>query len=317
MAHTYDTKANIARINSDPITTNYTCGADATLLILSLVIGGSTDRTGGAPTYNSIAFTQAGTNQKAASSPETVVELWYLLNPPTGSSYQISIPNSGTVYITSEISSYKAASGYNSKLKETSSATGTSTNPTGPTHTGLFSGDVLVAVVGSGGDSWNGTANKTSLYTVDNGTYGNASQYFLSISTTNTALSWTFATSEDWAICSVSFTEIHFGINVSVAVGYGVLKPPEAVNVSVLTSYAVLDNFPVNVSKANIYSVIGPVDSERPIAISKANIYAVLYEVSPSVSPSVSASISASACISPSVSDSISSSVSESSSPSA
>jgi hypothetical protein len=205
-AHTFDTKYQGARANTNPYTFSYTCGAGTTLFVLSIVVGGTTARAGGAPTYNGIAMTQADT---VRSSTETKAELWYLLNPPTGSSYTCSIPNTGTAkYLSPVASSYKAASGYTSALRTANGGTGTSTNPTGPTLTGLASGDVIVAVVGTGATTWAPTARTgTQLYDRDDGTYGNGAQYLIKTDANNVAMGWTFGTSDDWAICEVAFKE--------------------------------------------------------------------------------------------------------------
>jgi len=207
-AHTFDTSYQGARANTNPYTFDYTCGAGTTLFVLSIVVGGSTDRTGGVPTYNGISLTQADQNRKAPSSPETVVELWYLLNPPTGSAYQVSIPNAGARYLSPVASSYKSATGNTTAFRTANGNGGTSTNPTGPTLTGLAVGDVIVAVVGSGATTWNPTGRTgTQLYDRDDGSYGNGAQYLIKTDTNDTAMAWTFGTSDDWAIVEAAFKE--------------------------------------------------------------------------------------------------------------
>lgn len=206
-AHTFDTKYQGARANTNPYTFSYTCGSGTTLFVLSIVVGGTTARAGGAPTYNSVAMTQADQN-RIASSGETVAELWYLLSPPTGSAYTVSIPNTGAVYLSPVASSYKSATGQ-SALKTANGGTGTSTNPTGPTLTGLVSGDVIIAVVGTGAQTWAPTGRTgTQLYDRDDGSYGNGAQYLIKTDSTNVAMGWTFGTSDDWAICEAAFKEV-------------------------------------------------------------------------------------------------------------
>jgi hypothetical protein len=260
MAHTYDTKVAGARSNDNPKSFNHICGTGATLLILTLVIDGATPRAGGDPTYNGVAMTQADQARQAASSPETTVEMWYMLDPPTGSAYAISIPNSGTVYITAESVSFKASSGNKTALREASYATATSTNPTGPTHSVVAPGDMMVAVVGYGDDSFSGSApNGTSIYVADNGTYGNAAQYLLDGSAQ--FLKWTDTTNEDWAIVSAVFKEVvdTEDVNVSKAVAYGVLTIPDGPNVSKAVAYAVLSTeTTIAVAKVVAYAVLEP-----------------------------------------------------------
>jgi len=205
-AHTFDTKYQGARALTNPYTFSYTCGSGTTLFVLSIVVGGTTARAGGAPTYNGVPLTQADQNRQ---STETFAELWYLLNPSTGSAYQVSIPNTGGKYLSPVASSYKAATGYISALRTANGGTGTSTNPTGPTLTGLASGDVIVAVVGTGATTWAPTARTgVQLYDRDDGTYGNGAQYLIKTDGNNVAMGWTFATSDDWAICEAAFKEV-------------------------------------------------------------------------------------------------------------
>lgn len=209
-AHTFDTSTHQTRTrNTSGVTFNHACGSGTTLLTLTIVVGGTTARTGGAPTYNGVALTQADQNGQAPSGAETIVELWYLLNPGTGSSYQISIPDSNNVFLTADVSSYKATSGYKTVLKTDDDNGNTSTNPTGPSLTGLVSGDVLVAVVGSGATTWAPSARTgTQLYDVDDGSYGDGAQYLIKSDSSDTAMGWTFGTSDDWSVVEAAFTEI-------------------------------------------------------------------------------------------------------------
>lgn len=209
-AHTFDTSTHQTRTrNTSGVTFNHTCGSGTTLLTLTIVVGGTTARTGGAPTYNGVALTQADQNGQAPSGAETIVELWYLLNPGTGSSYQISIPDSNNVFLTADVSSYKATSGYKTVLKTDDDNGNTSTNPTGPSLTGLVSGDVLVAVVGSGATTWAPSARTgTQLYDVDDGSYGDGAQYLIKSDSSDMAMGWTFGTSDDWSVVEAAFTEI-------------------------------------------------------------------------------------------------------------
>lgn len=265
MAHTYNTKTNSTRSNGNPKTFNHTCGAGTTLLVLTLVIGGGTARETGAPTYNGVAMTQADAARQAASSPETTVEMWYLLDPPTGSAYQVSIPNSGTVYITAEVASFKAATSNKTALREANYSTGTSTNPTGPTHSPV-AGDVIIAVLGYGDDSSNATAGGTSLYAVDDGTYMDSAQYTI-YAGGNASLNWTDATSEDWVIVSAVFKEVsNLGagqVGVSKTVAYAVLSAPAGVDISKAVAYAVLSTeTTISISKAVVYAVLEPLTDE-------------------------------------------------------
>lgn len=210
-AHTFDTSARLpssGTSTSNPLTGSYTCGAGATVLTVMLKYANSTSRTGGAPTYNGIALTQADITRKAASSPEGCAELWYLLNPPTGSSYTVSIPNSNTKTMVAYVASAKACPGYASALDVAGGNTGTSTNPTASVTTTVV-GDILFAVVFNGATTWAPSGRTgTQLYDSDDGAWGGGSQYLIKTDTGSQAMAWTFGTSDDWGECVAAFKQI-------------------------------------------------------------------------------------------------------------
>ena len=217
MAHTLDTYSRITGSTS-PVTANYTCGIGATVLVLAIITGGSTARAGGAPTYNGVAMTEVYSGIKAASSPETVVDMYYLLNPPTGSAYQISIPNTGSKSLYCMASSYNAASGHASDFDVKNYATNTSTNPTCSITTNYA--DLLVACIGDGANTWaptGQTGTRIGSFDYDDGAYGDSHQYYQQTDAGSTSMSWTFGTSEDWAMIVVGFKEVLAGNVVSLA----------------------------------------------------------------------------------------------------
>ena len=97
--HNFDTSKNFSG-NQNPLTTTYICGVNTTgctLLVIGIVVGGTASRGTGAPTYNGITTTQL---DSARTGTETISELWYLLDPASGTS-TLSIPNNGkTMYVT-------------------------------------------------------------------------------------------------------------------------------------------------------------------------------------------------------------------------
>jgi hypothetical protein len=205
-AHTFDTKLRFTGATS-PLTNSYTCGTGATLLVVSVVTAGSTNRAGGNPTYNGITLSQADQLRKYATSPETSCELFYLLAPPTGSVYTISVPNTGgrTLYVVA--SSYKAQAGYTSALDVTNGNTGLSANPSVSVTT-TTNGDVIVGVMGNGLTSVPTGRSGTVLYETDNGQHIDAAQYYLQTNLGVWATSWTIA-SDDWCVCVAAFKEAH------------------------------------------------------------------------------------------------------------
>lgn len=243
MPLSYSAKLENARSNANPVAFNFTCAAGVRLLVLTLVIDGATPRAGGAPTYNSVAMTQADATRQAVISPETTVEMWYSIDPGTGSAYSISIPNTGSVYISAEATSFKTYDAGNvPALRAADYAQNTSTNPTGPTHTGLAFGDLIIAVVGYGDDSFSGSGgNATLLQGRDEGTYGWAVSYSI-YAGGDAFIKWTDTTNEDWVIVSAVFKEAAVVTNteISKAVAYSVLTVPVGVNISKAVAYAVL-----------------------------------------------------------------------------
>lgn len=235
MAHTYDTKANLARGRSSSgrdFAGGYTCGAGATLLVLCIAVDGLTARTGGAPTYNGVALLQADQNRYYASG-ETISELWYMLAPPTGSALTLHIPDDNNVYFTAEASSYKAASGKTSALRTANGGSGSSTNPTGPSLTGLAAGDVIVACVGDGATTWAPSGRTgVQLYDIDDGSYGDGAQYYITPDASNVAMAWTFGTSSTWGLVEAAFKEVNlFDESLSLA-GIGGVSPAGSLSMS-------------------------------------------------------------------------------------
>src|SRR4030042_4824564 len=147
MAHTYDTKVQFTTGAADPREFSYTCGSGSTLLVLLIVGAGTTYRTGADPTYNGMPFTFGDKNVNL----ETFNELWYMVDPPTGSAYTIQIQNDNTRTIFGCAASFKAATGYTSALRTCSKTTGNTANPGGPTMTGLAAGEGICFGMGPGG----------------------------------------------------------------------------------------------------------------------------------------------------------------------
>jgi hypothetical protein len=200
-AHTYDTKLR-GTGSANPQTLSYTCGSGATLLVLGIVAEGATSRTGGAPTFDGVAMTQVDSTQTAT---ETNVEMWYLVNPSTGSAYDISVPNSNTLTLYLIASSYKAASGYTSALDVSNGTTGSTANPSLLVDTNV-DGDVVVDVLGHGYHKVPTANSHTLLYSTDDGAYTDNAQYALQVTAGSITLSWT-ANADDWAMIVGAFKE--------------------------------------------------------------------------------------------------------------
>lgn len=252
--HTLDTKLRFTG-NSSPLTQNYICGVGTTVLCLGIVTTGAVTRTGGAPTFNGIVLTQADQTRQYTANPETSCELWYLLNPPTVTTYQISIPNTGSKTLQVVISSYKAQTGYSSVLDVSGGGIGFGYNPSVSVTT-TVNGDVIVGVLGYGEDYNPTTQNGTVLFSNDNGLYSDNNQYYLQTFAGSQSLGWTTSVygggiygqdlyngGEDWCICVAAFKETFVGnkiispysINLTTAVSTPAYDKTKPVSVSSLT----------------------------------------------------------------------------------
>jgi hypothetical protein len=204
MAHTFDVKNRTAVGTANPTTVSLTPTSGATVLVVGLIYSGTTDRTGGSPTFNGVAMTKAGATIKGT---ETSVELWYLLNPSIGT-FNVSVPNANTRSMEVSAYTFKAGAGNSTTFGTTYSnfsTTGT-TNPS--VSTTATAGQLLVAVIGNGATTWNPSARTgVQLYDSDDGAWGGGSQYILS-ATANQSVGWTFGTSEDWSELIASFNEV-------------------------------------------------------------------------------------------------------------
>lgn len=208
MAHSVGTYAPFQTSTSNPHTSlSITVDAADTVLTVFILTGSATLRTGGAPTAGGVAMTQAGSTQQAGASPETSVELWYLLDPAAGST-TISVPNSGGLSLTVAAYTGQASSGNNSALDVAGGGTGTSTNPTASVTT-TVNGDIIFSVTGSGSNAWNPSANDgDGSDRSDLGTFGISVQYKLQATSGAQSMGHTFGTSDDWAIAIAAFKEV-------------------------------------------------------------------------------------------------------------
>ena len=229
MAHTIDTNLRFAG-RTNPLTSTYTCGANAKLLVLGIVGGSIRTRFGGAPTYNGIALTQADETRQLVLDPfvrgETSCELWYLLEPTVSSASTISIPNPNSISLRVQASSYNVASGFTSDLDAEGGGTGTSASPS-VSVTPTVNGAVIVGVFGSGEDFIPTAQSGTELNTTDNGSYADANQYTLQAVAGAKATSWTTQTygagvygggvyngDDDWCMSVAAFKETNITVTV-------------------------------------------------------------------------------------------------------
>lgn len=195
--------------NANPVTASYTCGAGAKLLIASLFCQFTT-RGGGVPTYNGVSMTQVDTIRSAPSAAECAAEMFYLLNPTTGSSLTFSLPNTDARIMVVHLHSYIPTSGFTFAFD---AGTGTGNTAANPSHsiTTTRSGDLILAALATGANSWNPTGRTgTLLFDEDVGTWGGACQYYVMTGSGAQTMSWTFGTSDDYGIVLGAFKLVGF-----------------------------------------------------------------------------------------------------------
>lgn len=207
MAHTFDTKLRDTTVSDDPFDILYTCGASATVLVVGIASGVNT-RTGGAPTYDGNALEEAPNSPQSLSSDVTV-ELWYLLDPPTGSSLTLSIPNTGTDVLRVHISSFISSTG-TSALDVDAGDTGTVAIAT-QAVTPSVDGSVIVDMCNTGHNDLPSANSQTTLFSVDAFNNSDNSQYALQGTAAGITFSWTQDGADNWAIIVAAFKEVSAG----------------------------------------------------------------------------------------------------------
>ena len=204
MGHTNVSASQANRV-ATAVTHPYTCAAGTTLLIAHVIGTTTTARTGGDVTYNSVSMTNSPFGSVAMSGGETSVELWYMPDPPTGTSYNIGVPNDGGLSLRVFASSYSAGAG-NTSAYDTGSkyaSVGADPSVTVATH---YDGCVVVDVLGDGRLAAP-TAGQTVLFAVDEGVYNCDCQYYLQATAGNAVMNWTVAT-DDWAQIAAAFRPV-------------------------------------------------------------------------------------------------------------
>ncbi len=229
MAHIFDTNLRFSGA-ANPLTSNYTPGSGATVLVLGIVAAGSVQRSGGAPTFNSNALTQADQTRQHGTNPEISCELWYLLEPDTGSALEVSIPNPTSLTLHIQVSTYKAASGFTSDLDVEGGDSGTSASPS-VSLTPTENGAVIVGVFGDGEDFIPSDQTGTELNTTDDGLYSDSNQFTLQAVAAAIETGWTTQTygagvygggvyngDDDWCLSAVAFKETNIVVTVEPTV---------------------------------------------------------------------------------------------------
>ncbi len=208
MGYTFDTKVKIpstanSTTNANPATGTISIADDADLLILAMIYGGNAARTGGSPTANGVALTQADT---ARTVTEAVAELWYLTTPQTGINV-IVVPNTPTAKtLDIFVATFKAQSGYGSAFNSASGSATTAANPSVSVIVPTIQ-SVVVSVCGDGVNAWGPTSQSgTVIFNDDPSTWGGGAQYILN-PPVGAVVSEFQAASDDYGIIAAAFIE--------------------------------------------------------------------------------------------------------------
>ena len=187
----------------NPQTLAYTCAAGVKLLVVGLGCR-SGARAGTAPTYNSVAMTQAGTTRTQGN---VSAELWYMLNPPTGTSYTISVPNTGAINVRIIASSYIPDPNFLYAIDQTNGNVGTGADPS-VSVTNTADGDVIVDMMCHELNTAETGRNRTLLFATDEGVWNTAAQYYLQPTGGSAAAMSHTIGADNWGLCVASFKQV-------------------------------------------------------------------------------------------------------------
>jgi len=186
--------------SANPSTLAFDCGANATVLIVSVTSNNTAARAGGLPTYGVQEMSDSGQGSVSQGGGETSCELFYLVNPASGSN-SISVPNTNADTLSIVAVSFE---GGTSAFDTSVSATGSGTGPTDDITTGA-DGCAIVAVMTSGGrDAPSATAPATMLYTDDWGNQVAGTSYYEQAGQGQQTMAFTTPQSETWEIIVIS-----------------------------------------------------------------------------------------------------------------
>jgi hypothetical protein len=203
---TFDTKS-IGAGSGDPVNVAHTCSAGTKLLIVSVITyANATVRAGGVPTYNSVNMVDSGEGNVSCFS-KSWLEVFFLIDPSTGSSFNVSVPNTNTNALKITIASYEAT-GTVSKHASNSGESDTA-NPSINVTTTVVSGLMYGACVHDLGNisSVSPGTNYTELYETDFGADSGFQEFDLDWGSSGSiAVDWA-ANADDWGIIGIGFEE--------------------------------------------------------------------------------------------------------------
>jgi hypothetical protein len=221
--------------------TNYTCVAGATLLVVGIFIDPSvanTWKTQVAPTYNGVALSQVD-RMRSDVAPEQAAELWYLLNPTTASALPVVISGrDASSHL--KISSWKAGTDRTTKLDVSIGSNGTSANPSATLTPTTRKGNVTVQIVASAVNSVGTLSHKNLTPQVDHGSEVSEMQYYIHTDTEAVTMTYTVA-SNDWGLLMASFKETYLPGKISKIAGLGIASVNKIASCASTSATAVVE----------------------------------------------------------------------------
>lgn len=206
MAWSVDNAAQGSYNSSNPDTVSITIASTAKLLVVTRWTNGNTAPTGGAPTAGGQTMSDSG--QGYIVDTECGVQIWYLVNPPTGTNISISVPNTNTTFGMVNAYSFIPSAG-GCEYDNSNSATGTTQNPSLSLSVG-HDNCLIVAGLGSGDrDVPSAGTNYTLLstpYDAGNQTWGDE-RWLDSGTSGSKTVSFGTVRSDDWGLIGISFNE--------------------------------------------------------------------------------------------------------------
>lgn len=185
--------------HSNPVTWNFDCNG-GNLLIIGLGISDNA-RAGGVPTYDGVNMVDSGQGS-VDSTGESIVELWYLVNPAVGEN-EISIPNTGAEDILLIISAWSGVDTADPLDVSDSDFNAASANPS--VNITTAAANELIIDILMDADNNVPTANShTLISSVDKGGYSTNAQYTLDDGSAGITLDWTVPL-DNWAMIVCAF----------------------------------------------------------------------------------------------------------------
>ena len=203
---------------TNPNVLSFTCNTGAKLLVCFL-FNNDAERTGGDPTYNSLPMTDSGAGYVIHT--ECGISIWYLIDPPTGSAYDISFPNSGGSNIQISAACFIPAAGKTAAKDKHASATGLTDDPS-LTLTSVGANALVLGGLASGDrDVPSAGTNFTLIHTYDAGNQVWGSERWLDAGAAgNKTVGILTVRADDWGLIGLSFIEATSATPITVADGF-------------------------------------------------------------------------------------------------